>query len=211
MPRRKGDSFSYFIFLLYPDDKNHMRVKDYIIKNRVLFPEYGMILHDEDEVEEDEIDTITTGLTGARVLKKSHYHVIVKYYTQKSEETFLKLFKGDICKVIGIRDYKDKLLYLLHQNYDAMRDNKHVYDKSKFIGTSEFEKCLDVIQNSNFVQFYDIVKDIVKTPNCSLIEYFNEVNKLPVDERDRILRVLHSQSYMIRSTILDAQRLMKGN
>ena len=116
MPRRKGDSWQYFAMILYPDNDDHVRILDYIKNNRVLFEEYAYILHDKDEVEEEEIDTLTDGLQGTRSLKKAHYHVLVRYYIQMSNISFLASWKGKLSKTIGIRDYKYMIMSLFKRS-----------------------------------------------------------------------------------------------
>ena len=210
MPRRKGDSFTYFAMILYPEDDRHKRILDYIKGNRVLFPEYLYILHDKDEVEEDERDTRTTGLEEHETpdYKKAHWHVLVKYYMQKSEGTFLSQFAGALSKVIGISDYMDQVFYFTHENPKAFFQHKHVYPVEELHGTAFFLKKRDTIQNSYFVQFFNVVQGIKDTPHGTFYEYLEEVNKLPVDEKNYIMSIIHVDSHSIKNAELDI-RYMK--
>lgn len=212
MPRRKGDAFTYFAMILYPENETHKRVLDLIQNNRVQFPEYLYILHDKDEVEEDEIDTLTSGLEEQEVhdLKKAHWHVMFKYCMSRSEESILRLWNGTVSKVIGISDYVDQGLYFTHESPRALLQGKHIYPKSELHGTKFFMSKIDSVQNSYFVQFLNAVDGIAETPHCSMYEYVHELAKLPDDERNFALSILHTESQNIKQCAIDIRNIRHG-
>lgn len=213
MPRRKGDCFTYFTFVLYPqEDDRHRRILDHIKSNRIQFPDYLCITHDEDEVEEEERDTLTSGLGEHEVpcYKKSHVHVLVKYCMQKSQESFLRQFGGALSKVIGITDYIDQCLYFTHENLSAILEHKHIYPKERLQGTAFLLRKCDIVQNSNFVQFFNVVKGISQTAHCTLVEYMCELEKLPDDERNYMLSIVHSYMHVLKNTTIEIRNIKNG-
>jgi hypothetical protein len=205
MPRKQGDSHNYFAMILYPEDATHMQILDYIKRSKQQFKEYAYILHDQDEIEQDEAEgTITDDIQN---YKKAHYHVLVKYYCPKSTDAFLKIWKGSLSKVIGIHDVTDYLKYMTHTNWDSFIHNKHVYPDDQLKLTHYFATLYDVEQSSYFVQFMQVVNGISSTPTANLIEYLTQVSKMEDSQRNYILSILHSEANLVRLVCANAQKL----
>ena len=206
MPRKDKD-YRYFACILYPECEEHKNLLNIIKENRIQFPEYVYILHDEDEIEDDEKDTITEMENEELNIKKEHFHMLFKYYTPKTENGILKVFNGTLSKVIGITDYLDYGMYLTHTSPRAILQNKHVYPIENLIGTKFFLNKLNPIQNSYFVQFYEIVKGIEDTRHGTLLEYLHEIEKLPQDEKDYMLDLIHHETRNITQVINDIKNI----
>lgn len=101
------------LLLLYPDDLLHMQALEKIKKSF----DYAYILHDKD-----------FDLNGE--IKKAHYHVILRFTSQK--------WNTSIAKELGItdnyleepRNFDNALLYLIHYN----EPEKHQYSIDEVVG-----------------------------------------------------------------------------
>lgn len=203
MPR-KETPYSYFALMLYPDCDAHMHLLEIIKKNRIQFKEYVYILHDSDPIEDEELDTITDMNENNELnVKKKHIHLLYKYYTQKTENGMLQKLGGVVSKVIGIRDWLDYGMYLTHENPKALLAGKHIYPKENLVGTTFLIKQLNPLQNSIFVQFYSVVEGIYNTKHGTLIEYLQNIENLPNDEKDYLLSIVHSENRSITQIIND--------
>lgn len=101
--------------ILWPEDKTHLLALDYIKHN---FENYIYILHDKDFDENG-------------VIKKEHYHVILRFPNQRNISTLAKKLNIGENNFYEIKSFTGQLRYLIH--YDD--DEKYQYDPSDVKGT----------------------------------------------------------------------------
>ena len=101
--------------VLWPEDKTHLLALDYIKHN---FENYIYILHDKDFDENG-------------VIKKEHYHVILRFPNQRNISTLAKKLNIGENNFYEIKSFTGQLRYLIH--YDD--DEKYQYDASDVKGT----------------------------------------------------------------------------
>ena len=182
-----------FTFVIYPDEKNFLDIMEEVINQNTAF-----ILHDKD-IDDD------------GNLKKSHYHVCVKFKDAKTCSSVAKLFclkneKGEIapnrvevCSK-GKKNFKGALLYLTHANapdkyqYSVSDIQGKLKDTVKSLVTSgsDTERSMSLLFNyimdsESFLRFIDISL-FASSNNClctlsSKSYYF----KLIIDEHNKDL------------------------
>lgn len=134
--------------VLWPEDKTHLLALDYIKHN---FENYIYILHDKDFDENG-------------VIKKEHYHVILRFNNQRNITTIAKKLGIGENNFYEIKSLTGQLRYLIH--YDD--DDKYQYDVSDVKGTlymlSKFKQSLKSSQD--------------ELSEVSLIYEFIEINKI---------------------------------
>ena len=101
--------------VLWPEDKTHLLALDYIKHN---FENYIYILHDKDFDENG-------------VIKKEHYHVILRFPNQRNISTLAKKLNIGENNFYEIKSFTGQLRYLIH--YDD--DEKYQYEPSEVKGT----------------------------------------------------------------------------
>lgn len=117
-----------FNLVLYSEDESHRQAIDYIKKNC----DYAMILHDMDTYED----------TGE--LKKSHYHVVVRFPNAKWSTSFANDLGIGENYLEECRSLKRSLLYLIHF-YD---ENKYQYDVDDVTGSLK-KRLQEILTNSD--------------------------------------------------------------
>lgn len=105
-------------------------------------------LHDSDETErkfedmsEDERNIIRSG---GKVYKKAHYHVLYIARNPVTVESVRKKIKralGDksVSHIEIVDNVENIFLYLTHESSDAIKKNKHKYDKKDLVFLNDFD------------------------------------------------------------------------
>lgn len=111
-----------FALELYPEDKSHMDVLEYIIK----YFDYVFILHNQDFFNKDVIDENTLEIIHkAGDKKKEHYHVIICFHNARSLKKVLdELNEVGTIKHIETCNFYAYTRYLIHLDSPL----KHQYD-----------------------------------------------------------------------------------
>lgn len=101
-----------FFLLLYPDNEEHMRALEYVKR---LYSDYAYILHNKDEyLEPQEVECLEIDeLLDNHVLKKEHYHVVIKFANARYRSAVAKELEIQE-KFIRTCSLDGALLYLVH-------------------------------------------------------------------------------------------------
>lgn len=111
---------------LYPEDKEHLKILDYIKK----YFEYAYILHDKDKWEEDSVDDDGIIIHKAGDIKKPHYHVILNFKNPRS----LEKLKNELgLKHLETCNFYFYARYLIHKDYPR----KFQYDEKEIVTNME--------------------------------------------------------------------------
>lgn len=135
--------------ILYPE---HPEVtKEYIMNvwndhKDVIDKAYG-ILHDKDVLLEDATNEDGTIKARKGDHKKDHYHVYLKFRTDKNQQAdaVLKWFGEDygVTRKLDARKYKNAVRYGTHETAQAKKDKKHQYDRDEAFATFNINEMLD--------------------------------------------------------------------
>lgn len=153
------------MLVLYPDDQSHQDALLYIQE----FLDYAYILHDKDFTDTGEI-------------KKSHYHVVIKYSNSKSISAISKELKiGENYITPTKKNYINGLRYLIH----ADDEDKFQYELDEVIGplkkqlkksldkdkdeTDAVLELLELIENEDYLSMQSFVRLIA---NSGLWSYY---------------------------------------
>lgn len=126
-----------FNLVLYDEDETHKKAISYIQKNY----DYAMICHDKDCDEK----------TGE--IKKSHYHIVVRFKNAKWNTSLADDLKIPINYIEECRNLKRSLQYLIHYN----DENKHQYDIEEIQGTLT-NLLIETIKNGNKTESEKIIE-----------------------------------------------------
>ena len=134
-----------FAFIIYPESipENWVECLEKLGVSMAISP-----LHDSDESErkfedmsEEEQDLIRSG---NKVYKKAHYHVLYIARNPVTVESVRKKVKrvlgnSAISHIEIVDSVEYYYQYLTHESSDAIRKNKHVYDKKDIIYVNDFD------------------------------------------------------------------------
>lgn len=148
--------------VLWPEDKTHLLALDYIKHN---FENYIYILHDKDFDENG-------------VIKKEHYHVILRFPNQRNISIIAKKLNIGENNFYEIKSFTGQLRYLIH--YDD--DEKYQYDPSEVKGTlymlGKFKQSLKSSQDetSEVSLIYEFIVNNNISDLHTLLDYVIENN-----------------------------------
>lgn len=111
---------------LYPEDDEHMKILEYIIK----YYEYAYILHDKDIWDEEKVDDDGVTIHNVGDIKKPHYHVIISFKNPRS----LEKLKNELgVKHLETCNFYFYARYLIHKDYPR----KYQYEEKEIITNME--------------------------------------------------------------------------
>lgn len=144
-----------FNLLLYPEeDKSHLNALEYIRAHY----DYAAICHNKDVFEEDTI--INDVLHEKGTLKKSHYHVVLKFNNAKWDTALAKELDIKENYIEVGHNLKRSLLYLIH-----------FYDDDKF------QYSVEEVEGNLKSRLKEIVLGEGKTESEKVLDIFAEIDK----------------------------------
>lgn len=144
-----------FNLMLYPEeDKSHLKALEYIRANY----DYAAICHNNDTFEED--TTINDVVHKKGELKKTHYHVVLKFKNAKWSTALANELEIAENYIEVAHDLKRSLLYLIHY-YD---EDKYQYSVEDVEGTLK-RRLKETISNEG------------KTESEKVMDIFKEIDK----------------------------------
>ncbi len=138
-----------FLLLLYPDDALHMRSFDLIKR---LYDDYAFILHNKDEyLESYEVECLELDeLMDNHVLKKEHYHVVIKFPNARFRSAVAKELELDE-RFIRTCNLDGSLLYLVH-----------------FDDEDKFQYSVDDVQGNLKLRLQKLIANRGKDEDCKV-------------------------------------------
>ena len=133
------------MMILYTDNVRHKNAIDYIMTN---YDEYALILHDRDIDDQGN-------------LKKSHYHVLLKFKNAKWNTSLAKELDIEENLIQQCKNVTSSLKYFIHYN----DDNKYKYDISDMIGSDKLIKKLEKLisdgrdENEKSLELIDYIEN----------------------------------------------------
>lgn len=138
----------YLALVLYPDeDRRHKLVFDYILTNKVLYPEVLYIKHDRDYQFDESFPDVYGDEANAKLLprhqKKSHFHVFIELHMPSTAKGFLNRFRFNGVPMLEyvqlLNDPIAYIQYMLHIDFASMCDNNKVqYEQCELIGSEKW-------------------------------------------------------------------------
>lgn len=148
----KEEKFKYFTLVLYPEDKSHVDLLNYLSNTYTC----KYILHDKDTNSDGE-------------LKKSHWHIV---WQTPSPRTVTSLKKElNIEYLESVRTQKQMLAYLIHANDNS----KYQYPVSELKGDLSIENDTE---DNNILLILDYIDNCPSTLTVKELNYFCAKNGL---------------------------------
>lgn len=179
-----------FVCELYPEDKDHMKVLEYIKKNF----QYAIILHDKDTYGKDIIDEDTKEIKHiTEEIKKAHYHVLISLKNARTDKSMLEELNqdGKLHFVhIETANFYAYTRYLIHLGYPA----KYQYSANDIITNMSLRvnNALKRDYNSE-EQDARILLDFIFAGNNQPFLTFRELTQFAIE--NDCLRELQRKSY----------------
>lgn len=192
----------YFMFLLYPDNPDHMEVLSWIRDNL----HYIAVLHDRDlldHADDSELGDFSDALSESDfALAKPHYHVLVRFSNCRTINGVRKYFGFLIDKWIQVcSDPYASALYMTHNTFGSVKKKKFRYSLNDVEGTPNLKKRLFSDFSSLFTeQILTRLIEIIERRNCmslrSLIKY------LIVSQQFDLLDYVVSHVYVVNNLLV---------
>lgn len=134
----------YYTFLLYPDNKNHMWLLEYLKNNR--FQGFIAIKHSADKKQDDFLDAELGDYAGKSTCKP-HYHCMIAYHYSKpfcSAISDLETYGIFYCQPVG--SVNDLIMYFLHLTPKAVALGKEQYTFDDLLYSGEFIQIVDKLR-----------------------------------------------------------------
>ena len=158
-----------FLLLLYPDNAEHMQALEYI---KSMCDDFAFVLHNKDEfLESQDIKCLEVDeLLDNHILKKEHYHVVLKFQNKRYKSAIAKEF-GIEEKFIRTCNLDGSLLYLVH--FDD--EDKYQYSVDDVHGTLKLrlQKLIANRGKDEDTKVLDLLDHIDATTTTISISYFS--------------------------------------
>lgn len=194
----------YFAIVLYDDDPAHVQIIKYLRTCPLWLDFFVLICHDKDVVEpirysksEAEIDVEMP----LALMKKRHYHVLLRLRCRTHLKAFLNLFKMRADKqavqyALAVDNPFAYVTYMVHADFKSLSDDrKYKYKMEDLIWSQGAEKILDA-QNRYFVQYFkDIMFRLRDGENLfDIID--SALSDLPSLEAQEYVRIVQKFQYL---------------
>lgn len=200
-----GCRSQYFAIVLYDEDKNHKRVLEYLASCPLWLDYYILICHDKDIVEPirytESEQNPDAKLPRYNLVKKRHYHVLLRLKCRTHLKPFLNLFRirGDELVVnyaLVVVNPFAYVTYMLHQDFESLNDDtKHKYKIEDLRFSPGAEKLLDR-QNGNFVQYFQDIMDRLSDGEDLFTIIKSALNVLPPRDAEEYLKIVRGFQYL---------------
>ena len=158
MSEKKNSKFynRNFLLLLYPDNEKHIKALDTVIR---LYSDYAFILHNKDEyLENQDIECVEIDeLLDSHILKKEHYHVVIKFQNARYRSSVAKELEIEE-RFVRTANLDASLLYLIH-----------------FDDEDKFQYSLDDVQGNLKLRLQKLIKNRGKDEDAKVLDLINYI------------------------------------
>lgn len=134
----------YYTFLLYPDNKNHMWLLEYLKNNR--FQGFIAIKHKGDKKDNDLLLSSGFDVDGKSTIK-DHYHCMISYhYSKPYHSAISQLEHYGIFYCQPVTSVNDLIIYFLHQTPDCVALGKEQYTFDDLLYSGSFVQTVDKLR-----------------------------------------------------------------
>jgi len=171
MSEKKNSKFynRNFLLLLYPDNEQHINALNTVIR---LYSDYAFILHNKDEfLENQDIECVEIDeLLDSHILKKEHYHVVIKFQNARYRSSVAKELEIEE-RFVRTANLDASLLYLIH--FDD--EDKFQYSVDDVQGTLKLrlQKLIANRGKDEDTKVLDLLDHIDATTTTISISYFS--------------------------------------
>lgn len=173
-----------FFLLLYPDNKDHVKVFEHISKTY----EYVAIKHDKDEADQ-----------GGGEVKKEHWHVYLRFKNAKWNTSLCDEMGLSARFVEDVRSEKAALEYLLHAN----EETKHRYQIADLLGSKTLIKRLETYLKDDTGTAEEQFEELARAVYVENIQSYAALLEYAVQKS--LVKELRKSSYML-SRMVDENR-----
>lgn len=199
----------YVALVLYPeDDRRHKLVFDYILTNKVLYPEVLYIKHDRDYQFDESFPDVYGDEANAKLLprhqKKPHVHMFIELHMPATAKGFLNRFRFNGVPMIEyvqlLNDPVAYIQYMLHIDFASCCDaNKAQYDQAELLGSEKWRsRAFEVNSVESDFEYLEQAFRYVK--QNGLEAFFMYAQKLPPKSMQRLYELYRSnQGVLMRA------------